>query len=158
MLSNLYGNHLKVILIWKFFLSQIDSDLFKATERSLGYSNLSREEWDAIRSLADDRNIVIKRADKGSCVVIWDRNDYVKEAEIQLSNQNVYKSVEFKDKILTELVEKSYHFFKSLRTSGTVTEKELQYFTYIYKKQLALVKCACFLKLIQGYLIFQGCP
>ena len=50
---------------------------------------------------------MIKRADRGSCVVIWDRNDYVKEAEIQLSNQNVYKSVEFKDKILTELVEKS---------------------------------------------------
>ena len=36
---------------------------------------------------------MIKRADKGSCVVIWDRNDYVKEAEIQLSNQNVYKNV-----------------------------------------------------------------
>ena len=51
-------------------LSQVESDLFKAIERSLGYFNLSKEEWDAIRSLADDRNIVIKRADKGSCVVI----------------------------------------------------------------------------------------
>ena len=73
-----------------------------------------------------DRNIVIKRDDKGSCVVIWDRNDYIKEAEIQLSNQNVYKSVEFKDKILTELVEKSNHFFKSLKARGIILEKELQ--------------------------------
>ena len=64
------------------FLWPVESDLFKAIERPLGYSNLSKEEWDTIRSLADDRNIVIKRADKGSCVVIWDRNDYVKEAEI----------------------------------------------------------------------------
>ena len=90
-----------VILIWKF-LSQVESDL--KTPRN---PNLSREECHTVRSLADDRNIVIKRGDRGSCVVIWDRNDYVKEAEIQLSNQNVYKSVEFKDKILTELVEKS---------------------------------------------------
>ena len=73
---------------------------------------------------------MIKRADKGSCVVIWDRNDYVKEAEIQLSNQNVYKSVEFKDKILSELVEKSNHFFKSLKARGIISEKELQHFTY----------------------------
>ena len=107
------------------FLSQVESDLFKAIEIPIGYSNLSKEEWDGIRSLADDRNIVLKRADKGSCVVIWDRNDYVQEAEIQLSNQNVYKSVEFKGKILTELVEKSNHFFKSLKASGIISEKQL---------------------------------
>ena len=99
------------------FLSQVESDLFNAIESPLGYFNLSKEEWDAIRSLADDNNIVIKRANKGSCVVIWDRKDYIKEAKIQLSNQNVYISVEFKDKILTELVEKSNHFSKSLKAS-----------------------------------------
>ena len=66
-----------------------------------------------------------KRADKGSFVVIWDRNDYIKEAEIQLSNQKVYKSVEFKDKILTELVEKSNQISKSLKASGRISEKEL---------------------------------
>ena len=123
------------------FLIQVESGLFKAIERPLEYSNLSREEWDAIKSLTDDRNIVIKRADKGSCVVIRDRNNYVKEAEIQLSNQNVYKSVEFKGKILTELVGKSNHFFKSLKTSVTISEKELKYFTSKYKKQLVLIKC-----------------
>ena len=42
------------------------------------------DENDAIRSLADDSNIVIERADKGSCLVLWG----VKEAEIQLSDQN----------------------------------------------------------------------
>ena len=41
-----------------------------------------------MRSLADDRSIVIKKADKGSSVVVWDRNDYVMEAEKQLSNAN----------------------------------------------------------------------
>ena len=47
---------------------------------------MSREEWPAVRSLADDRSIVIKKADKGSCVVVWDRNDYLLEAERQLSD------------------------------------------------------------------------
>ena len=75
----------------------------KAIERHLGYFNLSKKEWDAIRSLDDDRNLAIKRAKKGFCEVIWDRNDFVKDAKFQLSNLNIYKSVEFKDNILAEL-------------------------------------------------------
>ena len=51
-----------------------------------------------MRSQANDRNIVIKKADKGSCVVIWDRNDYIAEAEKQLSNKDVYKQISFKEK------------------------------------------------------------
>ena len=44
-----------------------------------------REERQDVRSLADDRSIVTKKADKGSCVVVWDKNDYLLEAEKQLS-------------------------------------------------------------------------
>ena len=69
-----------------------------------------------------------------------DRSDYVKEEEVQLSNQNVFKKVEFKDKILTALVEKSNHFFKSLKASGIISEKELWYFTCKYKKTTSLGK------------------
>ena len=36
---------------------------------------LSKEEWLAMRGLAEDRNIIIKLADKGSCGVLWDRED-----------------------------------------------------------------------------------
>ena len=53
---------------------------------NLKHSNTSKEEWQAIRTLADDRTIVIKRADKvvtGSCKVVWDRMDYLLEAEKQ---------------------------------------------------------------------------
>ena len=53
-----------------------------------------------MRSLADDRNIVIKKVDKGSSVAVWDRYDYIAEAEKQLKDQNVYKDVEFTEKIL----------------------------------------------------------
>ena len=49
------------------------------------------------RSLADDRNLVIKKADKGSCVVVW---DYLMEAEKQLSDKDVYKEVKFNEKLI----------------------------------------------------------
>ena len=50
---------------------------------------MPKNEWDVIRSLTDYRNIVIKRADKGSCVVIWDRNDYLLEADKKLKEKKI---------------------------------------------------------------------
>ena len=44
-------------------------------------------------NLADYRNIVNKKADKGSCVVAWNINDYIKEAESQLKNELIYKKI-----------------------------------------------------------------
>ena len=65
----------------EMFLSKVEQDLFKTIETPTRYSNLSSDEWKAIRSLADDRSIVIKKDDKGSAVVVWDRLDYIKEAQ-----------------------------------------------------------------------------
>ena len=49
--------------------------------------NLSKEEYLTMRNLQNDRNIVIKPADKVSAVVVWDRTDYLKEAERQLIDE-----------------------------------------------------------------------
>ena len=51
-----------------------------------------------MRSLANNRSIVIKKADKGSCVVVWDCEDYIAEAEKQLSDKNVYRMLSLKVK------------------------------------------------------------
>ena len=63
------------------YLSQVEKERFELAVSYLGYSNFTKEELTAIRSLADDRSIIIKISDKGSCVALWDRNDYVIEAE-----------------------------------------------------------------------------
>ena len=34
-----------------------------------------------MRSLGSDRNVTFKPADKGSSIVVWDRLDYLEEAE-----------------------------------------------------------------------------
>ena len=73
------------------FLSEVEKELFTVVDSKLGYSNLSKEEWKAMRTLADDRTIVIKKADKGSFVVVWGCNDYIEEAEKQLNDTSVYR-------------------------------------------------------------------
>ena len=47
-------------------------------------------ERQALRSLRERKDIVIKRADKGSAVVILSKEDYVKEAIRQLNNVSLY--------------------------------------------------------------------
>ena len=54
---------------------------------------MPKGEWDAIRPLSNDRNIVIKRVDKGSFVIIWDRDDYLLETDKQLKDKNVYRDL-----------------------------------------------------------------
>ena len=72
------------------FLSQVGNELLEITKELTRYSNLSLEEWQAIRTLADDRSIVFKKADKGPCIVVWDRADYFREVEKQFSDKNVF--------------------------------------------------------------------
>ena len=122
------------------YLSQIENELFSIVDEPIRYSNLSKEEWVAMRSLADDRSIIIKKADKGSCIVVWDRNDYLREAEKQLKDQNVYRKVDFKDKTLSQLVDCSNRFFRNLKMKGHIMEKELKYFSYEFKKSCNLGK------------------
>lgn len=50
--------------------------------------NLTKEEVKALRSLQNDPLIVIKPADKGSAVVIMDRDQYVLEGHRQLFDRN----------------------------------------------------------------------
>ena len=92
------------------FLSELEKETFKTVDSRLGYSNISKE-WQAMRALAEDRSIVIKNADKGSTVVVWERNDYILQAEKQLSDVHVYKDVSFNEKILQEFVRTSNQLF-----------------------------------------------
>ena len=89
-----------------------------------------------MRSLADVRSIVIKKADKVSCIVVWDRNNYLTKAEKQLENLNVYRKLAFKDKTLSQLVDCSNRLFKNYKMKGHITEKELKYFSYEFQNFL----------------------
>ena len=93
--------------------------------KCLNHTNTSKEEWQTIRALSDDRTIIIKRADKGSSAVVWDRMDYLLEAEKQLSDTNVYKNVDFKEKLLTDLVKTSNNIFLKLKQNFLISSNIL---------------------------------
>ena len=63
------------------FLTQTQKDISPILQGKVTNSNLSKEEYLTMHSLQSDRSVVIKPAEKGSTVVAWDRNDYLKETE-----------------------------------------------------------------------------
>lgn len=52
--------------------------------------NLSRTHKKALRELASDTSLVIKNADKGSGIVVEDRQNYVRDGLAHLSDTTVY--------------------------------------------------------------------
>ena len=48
---------------------------------------------DGVYSLENDNSILIKETDKGSAIVVWDRDDYLREAKNQLNDKIVYKDL-----------------------------------------------------------------
>ena len=88
-------------------------------ERSLGSlelkktpDNLDREERTAIKTLKQNKDIIIKPADKGAAIVIMDKTDYVGEAERQLANQVHYKRLE--EPVFPKSIPKINEIFESL--------------------------------------------
>ena len=59
----------------ELYLSQTEEKLLSLTEIKLTYYNLTRAEQEAMYNLKNDQSIVIKEADKGSAVVIWNKKD-----------------------------------------------------------------------------------
>ena len=104
------------------------------------WQNFGWEEWKDLRDLVDDKSIVIKGADKGSCVVIWDREDYLKEADTQLIDNKIYRDVKYTKNMLSSIVDKNNKIFQGLSKTKHISEKELEQFTSNNKNATELGK------------------
>ena len=67
-------------VIIETYLSSLEEKLLDIDIPKDKFNNLSKEERDALYFLRNDNTIVIKGAEKGSAVVVWDREHYLKEA------------------------------------------------------------------------------
>ena len=102
------------------FFKSVQDDIGKYIPREPRDKNLSPSEKAAMKSLADDCSITIKKADKGAAVVIMDTEDYIWEAKRQLSDTNYYLP---QSEDLTEHhVEKVQDFLLHLRDNGEIDE------------------------------------
>ena len=89
------------------------------------FNNLSNEERDALYSLKSDNTMVIKGADKGSAVVVWDREDYLKEAHKQLSDEEIYEEVTNDPYTLGNTI---FTVLNKIRVRGDLSANSLEYF------------------------------
>lgn len=76
---------------------------FQPGEGQVHSHSFSLEEKRAIKELQDNRQIVIKPADKGSKIVIMDKQQYRQEANRQLDNNKYYKKISTSIQLGTQL-------------------------------------------------------
>ena len=72
------------------FIFKNHRDLSETDIPRIRRHNISAEERQALANLAKDSSIVIKPADKGGAVVVWDRDKYINEGLRQLSDPKFY--------------------------------------------------------------------
>jgi hypothetical protein len=87
--------------------------------------NLNKNEFQAIKNLKNKPEIVIKKADKGSAVVVMDKCNYVSEGHRQLSNPLHYKQIS--TPLYLDNAKKISKILENLHTSGHLTTKEFKF-------------------------------
>ena len=84
-----------------FYIEAIHQEILNSPPKKSRYTNISKEELHCLRRLSNNPDIIIKKADKSSTIVILNKNDYIREVERQLHNETYYEKldVEFSDTV-----------------------------------------------------------
>ena len=102
-------------------LLKTEKGIFSLIPKREKVYNLTNDWYLVMSSLENDRNFITKSADKGSTIVVWDRLDYLAEAEKQLSDSSTYKDVKLSEKDQVILVKINNIMFERLKNDGSVT-------------------------------------
>ena len=122
------------------------------------YNNLTWEEWGALFDLKNDKTIVIKGANKGSAVVVWNRDDYIQEAKNQLGHKEIYEEVSNDPEPLIDTIHRAV---EKIRKRGYVPVDNIKYFMvkdpkFLWFYLLLKMKC-CRLENVPGQLAISNC-
>ena len=80
-------------LILEVYINMLEKKIFSSNLQARCHRNINREEQKALENLRNYDDINIKQVDKGSAMVILDRDKYVAEAMRQLHDSEVYISL-----------------------------------------------------------------
>ena len=89
------------------------------------FGNLTKDERNAMYHPKDDKTIIIKGADKGTAVIVWDCEDYWKEASKQLEDKEVCLKVPSDPSAIASTIFKS---LEVIRKYGDLSQDTLNYF------------------------------
>ena len=107
------------------YMSSLEEKLMKIKILKDKFNNLTSKEWQALCNLKNDKNIVIKGADKECAVVVWARVDYIKEAEKQLRDIDVYEEVPDNPEPLITTIHRT---LEKIRKRGHLKKETIKYF------------------------------
>ena len=74
----------------ELYIAKCHKEIQNLRSKPLQQLNLTRAEEMALQSLMSRQDIIIKPADKGNAVVVWDRDLYIAEAHRQLDDNSAY--------------------------------------------------------------------
>ncbi len=87
--------------------------------------NLTRNQMGALRNFKNKTHLIIKKADKGSATVLMKRENYIREAERQLSDSKFYTKLN--QPIYPQTSEKIMTILNDLKKSRLLTELQVDY-------------------------------
>ena len=118
-------NHRNKDAATEICLSSLEEKLLKKEVSKEKFYDLKRGEWDNLYNLKNDKTVVIKGTDKSSAVAVWNREDYIEEAEDQFGDTNVYEEVSNDAKPLMNII---LITFKNIHKRRHVCPDTLNYF------------------------------
>lgn len=118
---NPIGNHLLLILTPIKQLIQHIRSFNQLKAQPTDRNNLQPQHRIALAQLKRNRDIIIKPADKGSAIVILDKQQYILEAHRQLDNHEHYAQISHSLQMETQTW--LFRIFTSLKQKGYITNK-----------------------------------
>ena len=76
-----------------FYIQTCTNEISQLKSKPLRHSNMTVREEAALQELQERTDIVIKPADKGGAVVVWQKDLYIQEANSQLTDANFYNPI-----------------------------------------------------------------
>ena len=107
------------------YISCLQERLLDIEIPSKRFNNLTKNERNAMYCLKDDKSIINKGADKSAAVIVWNREDYIKEASKQSEDKEVYIEV---PNHLSALVSTIFKSLEKIRKLGDLAQDTLNYF------------------------------
>ena len=108
------------------YIELIKEDIFKGISNQTK-NNLTCGEKEALKSLMNDEDIVIRPADKGSGIVVMDRKDYISKVTTDLNENDSYKKLP-KD-TTTTVTNKVKKIVKEMHSKGWISDNLKRYMT-----------------------------
>jgi peptide-methionine (R)-S-oxide reductase len=106
------------------YISIIESEIMNSTEQR-SFANLSKDERRAVKDLQRNSDIIIREADKGSGVVIMDKERYLAESYRHLNDTTVYNRVGSETN--SQLIRQVGAILEQAKIDSIITEDMFEY-------------------------------